>query len=646
MPEAAKKVSAKIETPAMERSMQFERGTINEEKRTVEMSFSSEAPVERYFGFEILDHSGTSVNLSRLNGGGAVLVDHDTRDQVGVVESAAIKDKRGMATVRFSKSARGNEIFQDVKDGIRTLVSVGYRINKLVTEKIDKGVETLRAIDWMPYEVSFVSVPADPSVGVGRKEDFKPQFSTTIEATEEEHRTMKRSVVLFDAQPAINPGGGGAPITAPNGPSAADSRRIMQECLAIGRQFNCTEDAERILFDDKIAELEKPAALRKHLLESRFAAKPVDTKPDVGMSRKEVKRWSLVRGLNCLANKRPVDGLEADVNREMTKLTGQETQGIFIPNEVVHGHPDDRSRAAEMLAIALLKRDLSATGGGPVGGYTIQTDVLGGSLIELLRNSMLCFALGARKLGGLQGNVAIPSQSGGATAFWVAENAQTAGSNLTFGQIGMTPHRLSAVTALGKMLLAQTSADVEGLVRQDLALVLALAIDLAALAGTGAGGQPLGIVNTPGIGSVTFGAAATWAKILDFETQVSNANALLGTLAYATTPNSRAKLKNAAKIGSTFPVFIWEGSGAAGQIPGEGQINGYRAVASKQIAGDKMIYGNWGDLVIADWIGMDVVVDPYTLADKHQVKTTINMLADVAVRHLGSFVASTDGANQ
>jgi hypothetical protein len=123
---------------------------------------------------------------------------------------------------------------------------------------------------------------------------------------------------------------------------------------------------------------------------------------------------------------------------------------------------------------------------------------------------------------------------------------------------------------------------------------------------------------------------------------VANTNALLGSLAYVCDPSTRAKLKAAAKIGTTFPTFIWE----KGSKPGEGEVNGYRAMASKQIAGSKMLFGNWADMVIADWIGMDVVVDPYTLADQHQIKVTINMLADVGVRHVGSFCASTDSAAQ
>src|SRR5690606_30659300 len=120
-----------------------------ENARTVPLSFSSEAPVGRWFGEEILDHSSSSVRLGRLNNGGALLMDHDRNDQIGVVESAKIdKDRKGRAIVRFGRSARAQEIFQDVLDGIRRLVSVGYRIHKTETETRSGGVEIVRVVDW------------------------------------------------------------------------------------------------------------------------------------------------------------------------------------------------------------------------------------------------------------------------------------------------------------------------------------------------------------------------------------------------------------------------------------------------------------------------------------------------------------------
>jgi HK97 family phage major capsid protein len=151
------------------RTFSFTRAT-DRKARTAELSFSSETPVERSWGTEILDHGKKSVRLGRLRAGGPLLVDHDARDIVGVIESVRVDpDLTGRAVVRFGKSARAEEVFQDVLDGIRRNASVAYVIHDAVEEKTkDSSLPTLRITDWEPYEISLVSVPADTAVGVGR----------------------------------------------------------------------------------------------------------------------------------------------------------------------------------------------------------------------------------------------------------------------------------------------------------------------------------------------------------------------------------------------------------------------------------------------------------------------------------------------
>jgi HK97 family phage major capsid protein len=152
------------------RTFTFNRASSDRKARTVELSFSSETPVERSWGTEILDHGKKSVRLGRLRAGGPLLVDHDARDIVGVIESVRVDaDLTGRAVVRFGKSARAEEVFQDVQDGIRRNASVAYVIYEAVEEKTkDSSLPTLRITDWEPYEISLVSVPADTAVGVGR----------------------------------------------------------------------------------------------------------------------------------------------------------------------------------------------------------------------------------------------------------------------------------------------------------------------------------------------------------------------------------------------------------------------------------------------------------------------------------------------
>ncbi len=163
-----------------ERSFLVQRAAVDEAARTVELAFSSEEPYERWWGIEVLAHEKKSVRLNRLKAGGPLLCDHDARDHVGVIESVRIDDDLvGRAVVRFGKSARAEEVWQDVKDGIRRNVSVGYVIHKAqLIETGDSGPESYRVTDWEPFEVSLVSVPADTSVGIGRSMEENPVITT------------------------------------------------------------------------------------------------------------------------------------------------------------------------------------------------------------------------------------------------------------------------------------------------------------------------------------------------------------------------------------------------------------------------------------------------------------------------------------
>ena len=178
------------------RTFQIQKEDIDLEKRTVKLSFSSEYPVERSWGFEILDHGGSSVRLGRLNTGAPFLLCHSREQQIGVVEQAIIKDRRGEAVVRFSRSSKGEEMLADVQDGIRSTVSVGYHIHKVILEKEENDKSTYRITDWEPFEISLEPTPADPTVGVGRSYDGQEIFSVVRENSNIDKRGKKRCVNL------------------------------------------------------------------------------------------------------------------------------------------------------------------------------------------------------------------------------------------------------------------------------------------------------------------------------------------------------------------------------------------------------------------------------------------------------------------
>lgn len=632
----------------LKRSFVFERGKIDEKERTVELSFSSETPVERYWGVEILSHEKDACDLSFLNDGAPLLLEHDRYEQIGVIESAEVKDGKGRASVRFSRSPKGEEIFQDVRDGIRRKVSVSYEINEMELAGKKDGVESYRITRWHPIEISIVSIPADKAVGTDR----------SGEHTQNQNDPMFQNNLKFDpaAGGAGGGGGSGGAATLAGNPPATQTRaeisveernhirkseRDRQKYIrAHGAKHKVSdEDVNRFIEDGTSCE-----DFAKWIVEERYEGKPTLLDPNIGMSPKEVKRYSIVRALRLLGNRHQLDGLELECSQEVAKRAKRDPQGFFIPHDIttrslqdVHGLTtgDMMSLVASLqFQRAIQSRSLTA-GVSSAGGYTVGTEVLSGSMIELLRNKALVVGLGARVLGGLQGDIAIPRHTGGATTYWLSETAQVTTSDQTFGQLALTPHRVVAATAFSKQLVAQSSIDIEAFVREDLMRVLAIEKDRAAINGVNAAGEPLGILNTTGIGSVTFGAAATWQKVIDFETAVANANADVGALAYLSTPSVRGKWKALVKV-TNQAVFLWE----------KGMVNDYRAEVTKNVPGDKVIFGNWNDFIIGDWDGIDVVVDPLTLAKQGLIQIIITIMTDNGMRHVGSFAVSTDSGAQ
>lgn len=580
-----------------ERALSFDRAMIDEEARTVSLAFASEAPYERSWGVEVLAIEPTAMRQGRLKSGANLLMNHDARDVVGVVESVEIgADRVARAVVRFGKSARAEEVWQDVRDGIRRNVSVGYMIHKAQPIEKRDGVEAFRVTDWEPFEVSLVSVPADASVGVGRSAETETRKETKMETkieTKIETPAQRNHAAEIAAIAATIPGG------------ADLAMRSLQAGHTV-EQFQ--QEAIRAM-----------------------ASKPVPT-ADTGLSKQEVKQYSLMRALNALAN--PGDtsaqkaaAFEREVSEATAQKLGKQARGFMVPFEVQ-------------------QRDLVA-GTPTAGGNTIATELLAGSFIDLLRNAMVVMGMGTRMMTGLVGNIAIPKMTGAATAYWVAENTAPTESQQTIGQVTMTPKTVGAFTDISRRLLLQSSISVEQMVQQDLATVLGLAIQQAAINGTGASNQPSGILTlvTPSVIGGTNGLAPTLSHVIGLETNVSTANADVGTLAYLTNARVRGRLKSTEKFSAGTGAPVW----AEGATP----LNGYRAAVTNAVPSNltkgtssgvcsAIIFGNFADLMIGMWGGLDLTVDPYSGSTAGTVRIVALQDVDVAIRNVESFATMVD----
>ncbi len=586
------------------RTAQVQRDTV--EGRSVVLAFSSEMPVERGFGVEILEHSAEAIGAEFIGSGRApLLVDHDPTDQVGVVEEISLgEDRVARARVRFGKSARAEEIYQDVVDGIRANVSVGYIIDEMVSDGEQDGREVFRATHWTPLEISIVSIPADSSVGVGRSLSDKP---ISIIFPKESQK-----------MDSMNPAGD-------SGMKAERDRAAT--ILELGSRHNQREYAEQAIRDGASVE-----SFRGSLLD-KVSSKPLAT-ADIGLTEKEAKSFSFARAIHALSN--PTDAraqraaaFEFEASVAAAQKEGRASRGLTVPTDVL-----------------FQKRDIltgTATGTAK-GGNLVATDLLAGSFIDVLRAKMVTAQLGATYLTGLQGNVAIPKKTGPSTAAWVAENSAPAESTNvpSFGQVTLSPKTLAGFVDFSRRLMLQSSLDIETLIRNDLASTIAVAMDSAAISGSGTN-RPTGVLNTSGIGSVTLGTnglAPTWQMVVDLVREVEIDNVDATSAGFLTNAQVKSRLARTAR----------QASGVEGNFilqPPFSDLYGYPLTVSQQVPSNltkgtgsnlsAMIFGVWSDLLIGQWSGIDLMVDPYTGSSAATVRVTAFHDCDFAVRYPESF---------
>lgn len=641
------------EKGALHRAMEV--GKIDAEARTVELAFSSEYEGKRWFGVEVLDHSDGAIELDRLRNGGAVLMDHDWTDQVAVVESVTIgADRVGRAVVRFGRGARAQEIFQDVVDGIRKHVSVGYRVLEVkLRETRENGDDVYLVTRWEPYEISIVSVPFDPTVGVGRQmenpqEEGKPAKAQNLPASStigvradvqpKGPQTMNEKIMrdgqgnlvraLVDESGAISKvlevierADEGVQRALVNGAEAEKKR--VRALMEMGDKYgkaipNATELARHAIAEGQGVEQLQAAMLEA--LESR-AARPLSEQmqnADIGLSDNEIRQFSFLRAARALmpnatkADKQAA-AFEFECSEAAQRAYGKSAQGILIPVDVLN-------RAFNAGGAA------NTPTGATSGSNIVATNLLAGSFIEMLRNRTTIMRL-ATVLGGLVGNVDIPKQTGGATGYWVGEGADATEGTPTIGQIELTPKSVAAYTDITRRLLKQSTPDAEGIVRRDLVAALGLTIDKAAWYGSATSNQPRGVKNYSGINAVNFaGDNPTFAELVAMETEVAADNADIGQMAYVGNARFRGHCKTTEKFSGT-GATLWEQGGT---------VNGYRSEITNQIENGDVFFGNFADVLIGMWGGLDLTVDPYSLSKSGGTRIVVFQDVDVALRRVES----------
>ena len=577
--------------------------TVDTENRTAELAFSSEMHVETWWVTEILSHASGAMMLDRLNDGAALLDGHAWDRQVGVIQTARNDaDRVGRATVRFSRIQAGEDMMMDVADGIRTKVSVGYLIHEVV-ENSDTNPPTFTVTRWEPYEISVVSVPADPSVGVGRS---LFQSARTAMSTD-------TNLPFTPPDPAT--------LIVPAVSASGDNERALQgerqrcaRILKLGEQFGQTAAAQRYISEGKSFDDFSDFVIAER------AKNPQKPMAHLDMSRQDRQHYSILRALNAYVT-RDWDkaGFERECSVEISNRLGREARGFFVPMDIAYESASDQIRRRAM-----------SVGSDVAGGYLVDTENMYeyGVWINNLRPKAVCLSMGATLLDGLVGDLSIPRKTASASFYWVGEDEDVTLSDPQLGAVQLRNRTIAGGVPLTRKLLMQTSRAVESLVRDDMILGAALGIDKAIISG-GGGKEPLGLYSAANLGSQSIASpgAPTWAETVGFETSIATANALAGNLAYLAHTGVRGVMKTTSKAGS-YPVFIWGDNN---------QVNGYAANATTQMPTNGLLFGDWSSVIVGFWGVLDLKPDEATKAASGGLVLRIFQDADVALRHPEAF---------
>ena len=627
-----------------------------DEQGLIEMAISSEAPYERWFGIEVLRHSAEAVELTRLNDGRhPLLINHDTNRQAGVIKEAWLDaDKKLRGKAKFSRSAFGKEIEQDVADGIRTLVSVGYEIIEIEEVEEDKATGALitkrtlsadeferemraqhgehfarsgsaptRAKDskpptfvvtrWKPFEASLVAIPADVEVGVGRAggPGGEPQ-------QQQQPPQQKQTPTIILETKAM-----------PTPEELMQGEAVRRDAiLALGEQYAKYVQPKDIA--DALRNGKSVDQFRELIMQKMETAHTDTRQLQLGMTGKEVQRYSLGRALVAsLTGDWKNAGLERECSEALAKITGRSPEGFFLPFDTFQ------------------KRDFNV-GTGSEAGNLVPTDLRGDLYVDALRNNLVLGKMGVRILAGLTGNIDLPRKTTPTSLSRLTEIGSASETNPLTAKVTLSPKRVGGYVEVSKQALIQSSMALESMIRDDLLMSAAVELDSSSINGNGTAPNILGIRNYTTIGSTTAGAngaAPTWGNFVDLETACANSNAEPDTLAgYITNTRVRGRLKQ-TQMGTNLP-FIW--------MNGAQPVNGYRVGITNNVPNNltkgtsttvcsaAIFSSDWSMAVVGLFGAPDVIVDPYSKADTGQVKITLNQFSDMGIRLPAGFAKIED----
>ncbi|PKG49283.1 MULTISPECIES: phage major capsid protein [Halomonadaceae] len=347
--------------------------------------------------------------------------------------------------------------------------------------------------------------------------------------------------------------------------------------------------------------------------ERRSVAKPVTG--DAGADfTKLARQVSVMKVMRAQMEGRSLDGVEAEYAQEAERRSGRKAQGAFVP-------------------MAALETRANTTG---TAGEITPTDHRADQYIDALRNRLLARRLGVRVLSGLSGDVSVPKYGSGLATGWVTEGGAVPEGVMSFGEVTLSPKHVGGKTEMSRQLIQQSSPDIEQLVRGDLSALIAQQIDRAILQGSGAAGEPQGIIGAAGVQAADI--PTTWAGVLGLSELLELEN-LEGT-AWLSAPGVKTTL------GSTEKVVGSAGVGGSGFLLQSGMMDDKPYWSTNQMPTSTLLYGDFSQVLLGIWSEIDILVNPYAEPAYSRGGVQVRAMAtcDVALRHPQGFIVATPGA--
>jgi HK97 family phage major capsid protein len=413
--------------------------------------------------------------------------------------------------------------------------------------------------------------------------------------------------------------------------AVAEMRSLADTAETEKRDLTADEDTKFGDLKAKIANFDKQISRAQALAEAeRSAPAIVHGRIGDGQFEERARDFSITKAIRASLPRDigggDVDaGFEREISQEVTRRSGRTFQGIAVPDQAF---------------IAERRTLLAGSSAADLVPNVHRADLF----IDRLRSALITGTLGATILDGLVGTVDIPRQTGSSTAQWVGEDGSLTETDAAFDDVTLSPKTVGAMTSYSRRTLLSSSPSIEQIVRNDLASVIANAIDAKAMIGDGSSNTPTGITNVENVAQVDMSGGATWDSILEFIANVQGADAGMGSLGWALNAFAVKLLRATPKLDMGLAGFLMD-------VPG--QLAGYTAAVTSALPGNPnlsgpppatLIFGDWSSLLIGYWSGVDLLVNPYetTAYAKGRVLVRAMRDVDVKVRHPESFAFADD----